>query len=60
MKTVFIGMSLVVFVSLFQSCGKAHSGSSRAEIIPAPLSGYTCFLIRGDDGNSIGGNCVKE
>ena len=41
------------------SAGKASDGA-RAEVVPAPMSGYTCFVVKDGDGKSVGGNCVKD
>jgi hypothetical protein len=52
---------LIIFVLVvLNSCGSAKSDSTHAEVIPAPLAGYTCFAIKDDAGKTVGGNCLPQ
>jgi hypothetical protein len=51
---------ITLLMLIVSACGKAKASSSRAEVVPAPLSGYTCFVIYNSDGTAVGGNCVKD
>jgi len=53
-------IALIVLVLFSSACGKATANSSRAEVVPSPMSGYTCFVIYNGEGVAVGGNCVKE
>ncbi len=50
----------ILFLVLSNSCGSAKSSSRRADIIPSPKSGYSCFIVVDDDDKPVGGNCVKD
>jgi hypothetical protein len=53
--------SLALILLLASGCGRtAHSDSTRADVIPSPRAGYTCFAIYDSEGKMVGGNCVKE
>ncbi len=55
MRRMFYTIALLLLVG----CAKAQSSSRRAEEIPSPRSGYTCFVILDEDGKAVGGNCVR-
>ena len=61
-KLVSFGLFLfgigVALLSL--SCGKAQSSTKRAEIIPSPTSGVTCYAIIDDNEKVVGGNCLRD
>jgi hypothetical protein len=55
--------SVLIVVAMLlggSGCGKASASVARAETIPSPVSGYTCFIIYNGDGVAVGGNCVKN
>jgi hypothetical protein len=56
-KTLLIG---ILTMTALGSCGKANSDSTHAETVMSPRAGYTCFVIRDNDGKAVGGNCVKD
>jgi hypothetical protein len=56
MKYALITLLLV----LTSACGKATASSARAETIPAPVSGVTCFIVYDAEGKAVGGNCIKS
>ena len=51
---------LCVLALALSACARTSADSVRAEIIPAPASGYTCFAIMNGDNQPVGGNCVRE
>ena len=55
MKTAILAVLILVMLS----CGKVNSSDDGATLIPSPISGYKCFLIK-SDGKAVGGNCVRE
>jgi hypothetical protein len=62
MKIFMIVSMMVVMGSIaFVSCGTIKASDARAERIISPtLPGYTCFIVRDDDGRGVGGGCVKD
>jgi hypothetical protein len=53
---------LIVILILITSsaCGKATASSARAETIPSPQAGFTCFIIYNAEGTAVGGNCAAN
>jgi hypothetical protein len=51
---------LIVIALITSACGRANANSARAEVVPAPLPGYTCFVVYNADGVAVGGNCLKS
>lgn len=50
-----------ILLLLLVGCGNARAGRAPgAERVFTTEPGYTCFLIRDDEGKGVGGNCVKE
>jgi ABC-type Zn uptake system ZnuABC Zn-binding protein ZnuA len=51
----------IVFLLTITACssGNASSGAT-AQVVSAPLPGYTCFAIQNSAGETVGGNCVKD
>lgn len=42
-------------------CSNARGGNGpSAERVFSSETGFTCFLIRDDEGKGVGGNCVKD
>jgi hypothetical protein len=53
---VMIGCLLIL-----SACGKVKAGQgARAERVFTDQAGYTCFIVYNDDGEGVGGNCLKE
>jgi hypothetical protein len=51
----------LIILSFFSGCSKLHAGNGpSAERVFTTEAGYTCFLIRDDEGKGVGGNCTKE
>lgn len=57
LKLIAIVIGLVIMSS---ACGTAKGDSARAEQVPAPKSGYSCFILYDGDGKAVGGNCLKD
>lgn len=58
---ILLNSALLVTMTLLESCGPAKAqGGVIAELVPAPASGYRCFVIKNENGSPIGGNCVRE
>lgn len=57
MRTLILMALLVGSVS---GCSRSIAAGAYAEQVAAPLSGYTCFVIRDGGGAAVGGNCLKE
>lgn len=55
-----LSLLIVIVLLALNSCGTAKSDSTHAEVIPAPLAGFTCFAVKDDTGKTVGGNCVKD
>jgi hypothetical protein len=53
---------LIVLLALsLSACGKVKAGpGARAERVFVDQAGYTCFIIFNDDGDALGGNCLRE
>jgi hypothetical protein len=60
MKKDKVLLMLVVIVGLL-ACGKVKSSDrAKAERVFTDQAGYTCFIVRDEDGKAVGGNCIKE
>lgn len=55
-------LELTAVLIFLSACGtKAKAGDqARAERVAVDQAGYTCFVIRDENGRAVGGNCVKE
>jgi uncharacterized protein YceK len=50
-----------ILMILISGCGSAKSADRpKAERVFTDQSGYTCFIIRDENGTAVGGNCVKD
>ncbi len=50
-----------LFILVFAGCSPSKAGNSATvQVIPAPLSGYTCFGVFDDTGKAVGGSCSKD
>lgn len=59
--SLFLGFILGSLMPM--SCGQQalSSSSTHAELIPLTGgSGYTCFVIKNENGAAVGGNCIKD
>lgn len=54
-----IALVLLVLAPL-TGCSKSTADATRAELIPSPMAGYTCFAIKNGAGDTVGGNCIKD
>lgn len=55
-----IALAFALFV-LMTGCAPARAGKNpSAERVFTDQAGYTCFLIRDDEGKGVGGGCIKE
>ncbi len=50
----------ILILASCSACGKATASSARAETIPSPQSGFTCFIIYNAEGTAVGGNCAAN
>lgn len=52
----------IITIAIFQSgCGKANSSDrASADRVFTDQAGFTCFIIRDENGTAVGGNCIKE
>lgn len=58
MKRAILFFSIFIMIA---SCGKAKSSDrAKAERTFIDQAGYTCFIIRDEDGKAVGGNCLKD
>lgn len=53
------GVLTIASGALAISCSPSKAGSARGELIPSH-PGYTCFIVRDENGTAVGGNCLKE
>ena len=52
---------LGIILLIVLSCGKANSSDrAKAERVFTDQAGYTCFIIRDESGQAVGGNCLKD
>jgi hypothetical protein len=55
-NTVLLSISII-----FNACGSAKSAEApQAERVYTDQAGYTCFIIRDENGTAVGGNCIKD
>jgi hypothetical protein len=55
-----VGTAVIIgSLVLLQACSSSRAVDTRAEVVPAPLSGYTCFAIVSGEA-VVGGNCVRD
>jgi hypothetical protein len=59
MKTILFALCLLITMFMAARCSRTEASGASAEIVPAPMSGFTCFIIRDGDGTAVGGNCVS-
>lgn len=52
----------IVFIAItLSACGRADgSDRARAERVFTDQPGYSCFIIRNEQGEGVGGSCVKD
>jgi hypothetical protein len=55
-----LGLTALAVVFLVLGCGPATGDSVRAERIPGPPAGFTCFAIYNASGDVVGGNCLRD
>jgi hypothetical protein len=56
-----ISITSILYILTASACGKVKAGpGARAERVFMDQAGYTCFIIYNDDGDAVGGNCVKD
>ena len=53
---------MISILAVVQSgCGTAKSSDrAKAERVFMDQAGYVCFLVRDENGQAVGGNCLKE
>lgn len=51
---------LLALVIPFLACSKTSASGARAELIPAPVLGVQCFIVRDENSTAVGGGCVKD
>lgn len=63
-KIILILSLISMFIQIgILSCGsynQSRAGGARAENLSSPMPGYSCFIIRDDNGVGVGGNCVQS
>lgn len=58
---IFVFVVSVIVNVIISACGTARAvNTNYAESIQSNLPGYTCFLIRDENGRGVGGSCVKD
>lgn len=56
-----ISLTGLIYIFSASACGKVNAtDQSQAERVYTTQAGYTCFIIRDEEGKAVGGNCLKD